>query len=196
MSHHNELRVFIAIPLPSPVVNYLAELLSLFQNQIPEKSIKWVRPENIHLTLKFLGNISKSNLDILVENLNAFNQFAPFQMEINKLGAFPSIFKPQVVWVGGTSTNSLIELNNFVEQTTSFLEIQNDKKPFSPHLTIARIRPGIKQESFENLKQILVKNRQIDPIIFSINQYCVYQSNLTPKGPAYTVVQKYELPSR
>lgn len=191
MNHDDEIRAFVAIPLPNEVTKYLAEIISDLKLTFPDKSVKWVQPENIHLTLKFLGNISKSTLHFLFEKLKTENQFVPFNLSINKIGAFPSLYKPQVIWVGTSSHNTLSELAQFVEKSTPMVKNENDSKSFSPHLTIARLSPGVKKNHFDIIKQELYKRREINPISFTINHYCVYQSILTSKGPIYTELHKY-----
>lgn len=193
MNHDHEIRAFVAIPLPKDVTEYLAEIITELKLTLPEKSVKWVQPENIHLTLKFLGNISKSTLHFLVEKLKSDNRFLPFDLTINKIGAFPSMYKPQIIWVGTSSHDTLSELAQFVEKSTSMVKNENDSKSFSPHLTIARLRPGVKKDHFDIIKQELYKRREINSISFAINIFCLYQSVLTSNGPIYTVLQKYYL---
>ena len=191
MNHDDEIRAFIAIPLPKEVTNYLAEIISNLKLTFPDVSVKWVQPGKIHLTLKFLGNISNSTLHYLYEKLKTENQFSPFSLTINKIGAFPSLFKPQVIWVGTSSHNTLIELTQFIEKSTSIVKNENETKSFSPHLTIARLRPGVKKDHFEIIKQELYRNKEIDSITFSISHFCIYQSILTSKGPIYSELRKY-----
>ncbi len=193
MNHHDEIRAFVAIPLPKDVTEYLAEIINDLKFTFPDNSVKWVQPDNIHLTLKFLGNISKSTLHNLFEKLNTDNRLLPFDLTINKIGAFPSLFKPQVIWVGTTSHDTLSELAQFVEKSTAMVKNENESKSFSPHLTIARLRPGVKKDHFDLIKQELHKRREINSISFSINCFCMYQSVLTSKGPVYIELQKYNL---
>jgi 2'-5' RNA ligase len=191
MNHDDEIRAFVAIPLPLEVTDYLNEIISDLKLTIPEKTVKWVQPENIHLTLKFLGNISKSTLHFLLEKLKSGDQFSPINLTIEKIGAFPSVYKPQVIWVGTSSHDALSDLAQFVEKATSMIKNENDSKPFAPHLTIARLRPGVKKELFDVIKQELYKRKEIKPLFFSINHFCMYQSVLTSEGPIYTVLRKY-----
>ena len=192
MNHNNTIRAFIAIPVPEPVVMYLSDLINNFQKQFSENSIKWVEPNNIHITLKFLGDISTSSLEKLDKELRSKN-FSSFSLEINKVGAFPSIYKPRVIWVGTTTNPILMKINDHVQLVTEFINTGEENKSFSPHLTIARIKPGIKNESFESLKHLLVKNRNLGSLKFEINKYCLFQSKLTPNGPKYSELGSYKL---
>lgn len=191
MNHEDEIRAFVAIPLPKEVKEYLSDIISDLKLTFPEKSVKWVQPENIHLTLKFLGNISKSTLHFLLEKMKTGDRFSPFNLTIEKIGAFPSIYKPQVIWVGSSNHIAISELAQFVEKSTSMVKNENDSKSFSPHLTIARLRPGVKKEHFDIVKQELYKRKEIKPIFFTVNHFCLYQSVLTSKGPIYTELRKY-----
>lgn len=195
MNHNNTIRAFVAIPIPASVIKYLSDLMKKFQKEFSENSIKWVQPNNIHITLKFLGDISTSSVVKLDKQLQSKN-FPPFTLVIDKVGAFPSIYKPRVIWVGTTTNPILMEINDHVQSVTKFINVDEENKTFSPHLTIARIKPGIRNESFESLKHLLVKNRNLDSLKFDINKYCLFQSKLTPDGPKYSVLGSYELSSQ
>lgn len=160
MNHEDEIRAFIAIPLSNEILEYLSDLIFQLKQNFPDKSLKWVQPGNIHITLKFLGNISKSTFHFLLNKLETNHQFSPFELTINKLGAFPSIYKPQVIWVGSSINPLLLDLNQFIQKSTSIVNNEADSKPFSPHLTIARIKPGITKDRFESIKLELYKKRK------------------------------------
>lgn len=193
MNHEDEIRAFIAIPLPNAIVDYLTKIIDALKEILPVDSLKWVQPGNIHLTLKFLGNISNSTLSFLINKLEGGHQFSPFELKLNKLGAFPSIYKPQVIWVSTTTHPQLSELNQFIQNSTSIVDNENDSKTFSPHLTIARLRPGIKIDRFESIKRELHKNKEIEPFSFTVDHYCLFQSALTSNGPIYSEIRRFNL---
>ncbi len=195
MNHNNSIRAFIAIPIPQDLRDYIGNIIEKFKSELPENSIKWVEPANIHLTLQFLGDISNSTLKNLVENLGGDN-FLSFDLEITQVGAFPSIFNPRVVWIGISRNERLNNLALYIQNFTKSLQVETDGKPFSPHFTIARIKPGIKKNTLDSLKKLLVKNRDMDHLQFNVNKYCLYKSNLTPNGPVYSVLQSYNLDSK
>lgn len=197
MNHEENLRIFIAIPLSFSIIEYLSEIISSIKKQLPDHSIKWVKPENIHLTLRFLGNISSSKLIDLYKHFDTPLKIEPFELEITKLGAFPSIFKPHVVWVGLSESKPLVNLSLFINENTKFLGLENEES-FSPHLTLARTRPGIKKENIENLKQLFAKNqnRILEPHSFQVNHFNIFQSTLTPNGPLYIILKTYKLQSQ
>lgn len=195
MNHNNSIRAFIAIPIPQDIREYIGKIIENFQRELPENSIKWVQPDNIHLTLQFLGDISNSTLNDLVEKLED-DKFFSFNLEITQIGAFPSIFKPRVVWIGVSKSERLNNVALYIQNLTRSLQIETDNKPFSPHFTIARIKPGIKENTLDSLKKLLIKSREIERILFNVNNYCLYQSKLTPNGPIYSVLQSYNLISK
>jgi 2'-5' RNA ligase len=195
MNHNNTIRAFVAIPMPESVIKYLSDLINKFQKEFSENAIKWIQPNNIHITLKFLGNISTSSVEKLDKQLQSKN-FPPFTLVIDKIGAFPSIYKPRVIWVGTTTNPILMEINDHVQSVSKFVNTSEENETFSPHLTIARIKPGIRNESFESLKHLLAKNRNLGSLKFDINKYCLFQSKLTPNGPKYSELGSYELSSQ
>lgn len=195
MNHNNAVRAFFAIPIPKEIKDYLREIIKNFQNEIPGDSIKWVDPDNIHITLQFLGDISQSLVETLGNKLEE-SQFSSFEVEINQIGAFPSIFKPRVIWVGISKSEMLNMIAIYIRNLTNEFHIETDEKPFSPHLTIARIKPGSKTITSDSLKKLLIKKRVIEPLQFQVTKYCLFQSKLTPKGPIYSVLRSYNLISK
>ncbi|MDO9085702.1 MAG: RNA 2',3'-cyclic phosphodiesterase [Anaerolineaceae bacterium] len=193
MNHNDDIRAFIAIPLPNHVSEYLSNIIKIFKETFPGNAVKWVNPDNIHITLKFLGDVSKSNLHLLIGDLESKNQFSPFTLTLNKVGAFPSIYKPQVIWAGTTNHENLTGIVKFIERSTS--KINEDKEPnsFVPHMTIARLRPGIKKDQIDEIKREIFKFKEIEPLSFEVNHYCVFQSILNSKGPIYKVLHQYDL---
>ncbi len=193
MNHNDNIRTFIAIPLPNQVRDYLSNIIKVFKETFPGNAVKWVHPDNIHITLKFLGDVSKSNLHILFDKLDSKNQFFPFTLTLNKIGAFPSIYKPQVIWAGTTNHEILIEIVKFIERSTSLINEEKEPKSFVPHMTIARLRPGIKNNQIDELKREIYKYKEIESLSFEVNHYCVFQSFLNSKGPIYTALRRYDL---
>jgi 2'-5' RNA ligase len=193
MNHNDEIRAFIAIPLPDNVREFLTNLIGSLKEKFPEKTVKWVYPANIHITLRFLGNVSKPNLNLLIEKLDPKKQLTPFSLTINKIGAFPSIFKPQVIWVGTNDDEHLKELVNFIEESSSIIKNDEPPKSFTSHMTIARLRPGIKKDQIDMIKHEMFKYKDIEPLNFMVDHYCLYQSVLSSRGPVYSELRRYEL---
>lgn len=193
MSHTDEIRSFIAIPLPDEIKQLINQKISTLRTIFPSNSIKWVQANNIHLTLKFLGNQSKSVLNELINKLEAAQTIERFTLSIEKLGAFPSIYKPNVIWIGVSTHKNLEQLNKKVGLISYSLINDIDNKGFSPHLTIARIKAGMHKDQFEVIKKGLFDNRELPKIDFPVNHFSVYKSTLTPQGAIYNVLHRFDL---
>ena len=135
------IRAFIAINLPAEVRANLAELQRELKSALPDDGVRWTRPEQIHLTLKFLGDITADSLeDLKVAVQRACNGIAPFPLRAESLGVFPDSQKPRVIWtdVNG-DTDILRRLQEQVERETGEWR-EAERRAFQPHLTLARVR--------------------------------------------------------
>ena len=134
------LRTFIAINLDPKI----QQSIKYIQDRLREVDcdVRWVTPENAHITLKFLGNITIKQVDVIKQMLaNLYQNIKPFKVELTQLEAFPNIDRPRVFWIG--FTNSKQQLNKMattLEKALVKIGFQGDQKPFSPHITIGRIR--------------------------------------------------------
>lgn len=146
-------------------------------------NLKLVQPQNIHLTVRFLGDIPQSMIDVIHEKMKQIS-FIPFQIELEGLGAFPKPSYPRVVWVGiKKGAKFLKDVFNQIEPHLRALGFKPDTKGFSPHLTIARVRGG--RNKFKLAEAI----REMEDYEFGtvkIEALRLKKSNLTPKGPIYT----------
>ena len=180
------LRSFIAFDIEdSEIVSRLTEA----QMEIAKTGadLKLVEPKNIHITVRFLGNISPGMVNKIygaMENVS----FKPFQVEIKGLGAFPNLRFPRVVWAG--IRKGAEELRNIFEQLEPQLRklgFQPDPKGFSPHITIARVKTGInKAELAKTLKELAEK--EFGVMIAKCLR--LKKSTLTPRGPIYTTLKE------
>jgi len=185
------MRTFIAVPLNDEIHNELARL----QNRLRSCGcdVKWVEPSNIHLTLKFLGEIDNERLGKIKTSLSqAAGLHHPFGMRLATLGAFPKISFPQVIWVGIDEGKAECEaLYKTVQDAMAGLGFEQEKRPFSPHLTLGRLR-SLKNknkllEVMEKEKDFACQNKvSADRIIF-------FQSILTPQGSIYTALAEFSL---
>ena len=181
------IRSFIAIELPPPI---RAELGSIQEKLKAGRHpfVKWVDPEGIHLTLKFLGGVD-SNLmpDIIEAMTRAAQPAAPFSLQMGGLGVFPGWQRPQVVWVGmGGEVDKLVALQRDIEAALSPLGFAPENRPFRGHLTLGRLRerasPRDKQ-SFGNWAQSV---RFESKLSFEVKALSLMKSQLTPSGAIYT----------
>lgn len=150
--------------------------------------LKFVEPKNIHITLRFLGNITPAMVDKVYEGMCKV-QFAPFTVNIQGLGAFPNQRNPRVVWAG--IREGAIQLRGIFEQLEPFLRglgFAPDPKGFSPHLTIARVRSG---RNKVQLAKCLMENANFEFGVVKAKCLRLKKSDLTPKGPIYTTLREY-----
>lgn len=176
------MRTFIALELS----NEVREELSRLQEELKkvDADIKWAKAENIHLTLKFLGNVEEAKIEEIKKLLdNISSREKPFETSLFKLGAFPNLNYPRVIWVGIDKGCSEIEkIAGLVETELEKINFSREKRPFSAHLTLGRVKSG---KNKAELKE-KISSLQVQPKSCTINNITLFQSTLTPKGPIYT----------
>ncbi len=177
------IRAFIALEIPPALQNIIAQHSAALQKNIPH-AIRWVAATNIHLTLKFLGDTSPASLQGLIHSLSAvINQQEPFQISIGEFGLFPSPKRPRVLWIGIQAPPDLEHLYHAIETACARLGYPAEEKPFSPHLTLGRLREGADLISLRPALQ----NICIGHIgKLTVENVSLYRSDLRPQGPIYT----------
>jgi RNA 2',3'-cyclic 3'-phosphodiesterase len=177
------LRAFIAIELPEKV----RSALHLVQEQLKEYRFKvtWTRLENIHLTLKFLGDIKREKVEPVVRIIEqAAHDSSPMTLCSQAVGFFPGVKHPRVLWTGiSGQTDTLADFQGKIDKGLFDLGFQKDKKSFTGHLTLGRIKGGGSPELFID---IMKKFRNITTDTFIVDFVNLYQSRLMPSGPIYT----------
>ncbi len=177
------MRLFTAVNLPDDAKNYIFEL----ENKLNDKKIakvKWTAKKNIHLTLKFFGEILDDNVQHIAEKLKDI-KCNKFEVKINKIGAYPDENNIRVIWAGVEPENDFIKLQKLIDAETI---AYGDFKP-GGHITIGRVR-FIKNN--ELLKEKL-KSTEVEDLSFEINSFCLFSSELTKDGPEYSLLKSYEL---
>lgn len=180
----DSIRVFIAIEVEDDAIREkFREVQSMLTNTGAD--LRFVAPENIHLTLKFLGGISTSLVEVICQRLNAI-RFTPFQVQLQGLGAFPSLKHINVVWTAVTEgKDKLEEVQNQLETQLADLRVKQEHKGFTPHLTLARIRSG---RNREQLSKLLQSHTSYPLGVFTAKAVKLKQSVLSPTGPIYTTL--------
>ena len=149
--------------------------------------LKSVKPQNIHLTIRFLGDISLTMVDAIYEEMKQLS-FPPFTVELHGLGAFPKLNYPRVVWAGITKgADELKDVFGQLEPRLRGLGFKPDSKGFSPHLTIARVRTG------RNKVQLVKVIHELENYEFgTVKAECLKlkKSDLTPRGPIYSTLRE------
>ena len=180
-------RSFLAFDMENESV---LKKLALVQNLLMKTGadLKLVQPQNIHITIRFLGDIKLATAQKILEEMKK-TQFAPFDVRIRGLGAFPNMRYPRVVWAGITEgAEQLKSVFNQLEPRLRSLGFNPDPKGFSAHLTIARVKSG---RNKAELAEFIVKNEDYD--FGTIRAKCLRlkKSDLTPKGPIYSTLKEF-----
>ena len=177
------IRCFVAIPLPDDVLVQIVEV----SRQLKKLGIdaRFPRAESIHLTLKFLGDVQESAVpDILRMMKDEVCEYEPFNVSVRKAGAFPHLADPRVVWLGVEPEEELRKLQSGVESGLAGLEFKKDKRQFSPHLTLARVKS---RHMIANLMHYLEsQGPKIELGSFFVRTVVLYRSELRPSGAVYS----------
>jgi len=184
------IRSFIAMDLPAAVISQLENT----QQELKTFKLraKWVKPENIHLTLKFLGNIPPGRIDEIAHAMTLAAEGRPaLVLALRGIGFFPGIRRARVVWAGlAGQVAQLFALQRELEQYLADIGFAWGKKPFKGHLTLGRIRQTVPPS---------VMRRIVDEFLtfgsdkFAAGRICLYQSDLQPSGAVYTLLKEVQL---
>lgn len=154
------------------------------------RGVKWVEPENLHLTLKFLGETPGELVPQVESEIGQIcDSLTPFQIAIQGTGCFPNKQRPRAYWAGLTSSRSLETLHSGLEDCMSRLGFEPDDKKFVPHLTVARIKEPIGKE---RMTQAFL-NFDLRSAPFSVERVSLVQSVLRQEGPLYNVLRSFPL---
>lgn len=184
-----EWRTFCAIELGDEVRERLAEHAQQLRQKNPQASASWTKPENVHLTLKFFGNISKEKLTRISEAAaRVGSTFSPFQIRIGGTGVFPRRSRPQVLWIGiEDSSGRLSDLQQRLEEEFAREGFPKENRGYRPHLTIARLR---RPEDARQLAEAHIQTK-FGLTTIRVNEFVLFRSQLSPKGSIYTVISKH-----
>jgi 2'-5' RNA ligase len=188
------IRAFIAIQIPAVVHEQLDHISKDLQSQTKNRAIHWVAVQNIHLTLKFLGDISSNNLEHLTKILKGeAEKHSPFEIRVEGIGAFPSIRRPRVIWVGIDVPPQLKALQKGVEAEALRLGYLPEERGFSPHLTLARVSPNASPDEIGKISE-LVANYKVGHLgTFRVDSIVFFKSDLRPGGAVYTPLSTISL---
>lgn len=187
-------RAFIAVDLSSAILAQLASLSAQLQRGAAARLVRWVAVNNIHLTLKFLGDVPVERLEGLKQMLAAAaNRCRAFDLAVGGLGVFPSLRQPRVVWVGTQPSPHLQALQKGLESGAEGLGFPKEERPFSPHLTLGRVAREISTDQARQLSQALAAFTVGDLGLSPVLAVHLYQSDLRPGGSVYTVLSSASL---
>ena len=184
------IRCFLAFPISSGLKEKLGLILNDLQHTCAD--VKWVKLENIHLTLKFLGSLEERDLEnissLLEERCRSFD---PITSHLSEIGAFPDLHHPKIVWVAlDDPTKHIHEIVNVIEADLAKWGLAKEENIFKSHITLGRVR------SPTNLKELIQAMLQItfeEKIKHTFDRIILYKSTLMPQGPIYEVLKEFKM---
>lgn len=191
----NKIRLFIAIPLPESLLKRLADVQYRLQGKVPHQSVRWVRSEGIHLTLKFLGDTPTDKVPTITEALTVVGRNAPpCTLVVEGLGCFPNLRRPRVLWVGVNEPSGRLEaLEKAVEEAMTSLGYKPERHSFTPHLTLGRVRRGTSGQDEREIAEA-IEGTSVDQLAeFTADRFELIQSDLKPSGAEYTTLETFLL---
>jgi 2'-5' RNA ligase len=184
-------RLFVALEIPTAVRDNLATLikdLSALAQQSGDKRARWVRPENLHVTLKFIGEVLPAKLDAIRIALSSVRSDQPVELQFRGLGFFPDDKHPRTFWAGMEASSNLKSLVGGIEQVLEKLGIPREQRPFTAHLTLARFKPpGIP----EKLRTAVHENAMRDFGSLHTDKFHLFESKLMPSSAEHTRLQSF-----
>jgi len=187
----NQVRTFVAIEIPFDVKDRATKLIAQLKRS--GANVKWVAPEHMHWTLKFLGPVDMVDIPEVCDAVKrAAEPLASFDVEAFGAGAFPDVHNPRTVWIGvREGSEPMIELHDAVEFELSKLGFRSENRKFRPHLTIGRVRQG--PQGTGELAALLAEHADFDGSISHIEEVVVFSSELGREGPVYEPLAHVEL---
>ena len=180
-------RAFVAIELSLEMREALGELIARLKG-MGLSSVRWVNPEAVHLTLKFLGNVPRAQIGEITHALSrSVLGSAPFTLEMGDVGGFPTLDAPRVLWVGlKGELDELASLQQKVEETLQSLGFPKERRPFTPHLTLARMRDGATSRERRMAGEASSRTGPPTEVTMEVRSLSLMRSNLSPSGAAYS----------
>ncbi|MBD3167325.1 RNA 2',3'-cyclic phosphodiesterase [bacterium] len=182
------IRAFIAIDTTDEAKRALEETALELRDR--DCRVTWVKPDKMHLTVKFLGDIDEEQADELGTSLDRVAAgFAPFDMALEGVGAFPNPKRARVVWVGIEEDPLLVALHGKIESAAEAVGVERDPRSFRPHLTLGRVKELPKRSGLPGR----IMDATFERLIVPVEELILFRSELTPKGPIYTALHRARL---
>ncbi|MDQ4123408.1 MAG: RNA 2',3'-cyclic phosphodiesterase [Acidobacteriota bacterium] len=185
------MRAFIAVDISEESRRLVAERIAFLRARFSDLRAGWEKPEKLHLTLKFLGEVPEEKLPAIISAVeDAAKNIDPFPIVLEGAGAFPSRGAARVLWLGVKDESQYLkELQKLVETETERIGFEKERRAFKPHLTIARLKEPEKARSLTDLHL----KTEFPAINFSVSEVVVYKSDLRPTGSIYTPLARIVL---
>lgn len=189
------IRAFIAIELPSAILGAVDQIEARLKPQVPPDTVRWVKADSIHLTLKFLGQVPSDQMDLITSALRTtVASHAPFALEVSGAGCFPNAHRPRVVWVGiKDDGHRLHALQRAVENAIAPLGYPTEVRDFTPHLTLGRLARDVRHIDQKKIGEV-VEAAAVGLLgRWEVKQVALIRSDLKPNGAEYTILARAPL---
>ena len=184
------MRTFIAIDLDEQIKNNISELIRKLDKG--SQNIRWIKPHGMHLTLKFLGEVTQErigDIESVLKRISKANR--PFQIDLVGTGTFPPGTKsPRVLWVGVRRDESLIEIQSTLENELDKIRFPKEKRTYHPHLTLGRVKIP---HHLESILSIVEEHREFEFGHMMVRRLTLFLSTLKPTGAEYTILSEFPL---
>jgi 2'-5' RNA ligase len=183
------LRTFIAVEIPPHLQHKIQHASEPLRKALGTSIIRWVSEQNVHLTLKFLGDVSPASMDHLTQILRTEADSCPgFDLQIGGLGSFPSLRRPRVLFIGIQAPAELEVLHHGISSSCMRLGYESERRGFSPHLTLGRVKQDASAVDQQKIRRALAETK-IDSLgTARVNSVHLYKSELKSSGPVYTQI--------
>jgi 2'-5' RNA ligase len=182
-------RIFIAIKIEPE--EKLMKMISSYKSALSRDNIKWINPDNIHITIVFLGDTEDTLIASIIRMLiEKCEKSGRFELIIKGTGVFKNLNDPRIIWTGIEKSEKLINLSELIQNGLTEIGIKTESRPFNPHLTMGRIKhlkPG------NNLKELIGRYKEMEFQKVSVNEVILFESKLHSTGPEYIPIRKFVL---
>jgi len=186
-----EIRSFLAFELPLEI----KEIVNRVSGEVRKSSldVKWVKPDNIHLTVVFLGNIHRDDINALGDEVQKVClDYGPFNISLKGMGSFPNRRNPRVLWLGlDGDLDRMSHFRDALQKGLNPFGIKEEKRKFNPHLTLGRFRKNSKRTY--HLDKLILKYEDLDSPVCPLNELVLFKSELKPRGAEYTKLKAWPL---
>ncbi len=188
------IRCFLAIRYPPEVLQRIETYQQTIRPFFPDRSVGWTTRGNLHLTLKFYGEVSLNQVERMKEIIqNSVKEYPAFSFHAQDSGVFPNPERARILWIGATPGSQLIDLARRVDSLSREINVEQEKKPFSPHLTIGRIRDGFSKSVIDPAIKTYLAHPAGDLGCVFVDQIVLIRSELLPSGAKYSPIQEFSL---
>lgn len=188
------IRCFLAIEYPKKILDLINQISREMQSAFPPGCVRWVPQKNLHLTVKFLGEITPVQFNELRTNLRPVcADSPPIPLHIMGKGVFPNLRSPKIIWIGAEDSLPLLTFAERCEETCTQTGILTEKRPFKPHLTIGRTQRDISETHMRWIGEYFRSSPVPEFGHFTADHVILFRSELHPAGPIYSPMETFLL---